>query len=359
MAAHPAAEAVNNTVTEPYDLSQVRVDLKPFTIFQVMRKVKLDEIDLQPDFQRHVVWDDLRQSRLIESVLIRIPLPAFYLDAISLNKWVVVDGLQRLTALNRFCNKNQLRLKNLEFLKELEGKTFNELPRHWQQELEDTHLNLYIIHPDTPPEVKFTVFYRLNTGGLVLTAQEIRHCLFHGPVTKLLKNLSEAQKFKVVTNNAIATKHMDDQECILRFFAFYLTPYQEYQKSNFDLFLGRAMRTINQMTEPELDHLRELFFETMSKVQVVFGPHAFRKLYSLDGVKAPFNKSLFEVWTVALIKYDYDRLVERKTQILAEFVRLMNEDEEFGKAIASSVGSVANVQKRFGAVEALLAKVTK
>jgi hypothetical protein len=347
----------NESVTEPYNLSQVRVDLKPFTIFQVMRKVKLDEIDLQPDFQRHVVWDDTRQSRLIESILIRIPLPAFYLDAISTNKWVVVDGLQRLTALDRFYNQNQLRLKNLEFLKELEGKTFDELPRYWQQPLEETHLNLYIIHPETPPEVKFTIFYRINTGGLVLTAQEIRHCLFHGPVTRLLKNLSQAQKFKVVTNNSIRAKHMEDQECILRFLAFYLTPYTEYQKSNFDLFLGLTMRAINQMDEHKIDQLRELFFETMSKVQVVLGDYAFRKIYSLDGAKSPFNKSLFEIWSVALTRYDYDRLAERKASILAEFVRLMNEDEEFNRAISTSIGSVPNVHKRFSAVEDLLARV--
>lgn len=347
----------DEVITEPYDLAKVRIDLKPFTIFQVMRKVKFKEIELQPDFQREIVWDQTRQSRLIESVLIRIPLPAFYLDAVNTNKWMVVDGLQRLTSLDRFCNKNELRLKNLEFLREFEGKTFQELPRVWQQQLEETHLNLYIIDPDTPDEVRFTVFYRINTGGLVLSPQEIRHCLFHGPVTQLLKKLADARKFKLVTLDSIATKHMDDRECILRFFAFHLTPYTAYQKSNFNSFLAETMRTINRMDDAGRDKLHQLFFDSMTKAQMVFGDYAFRKLYSLDGGKQPINKSLFEVWAVLLTRYNQDKLVARKDDILREFVTVMNEDADFAKAISQSTGSVKNVHKRFCTIEALLARV--
>lgn len=341
----------------PYDPTQVKVDYKPFSIFQVMRKLLLEEINLHPDFQRRFVWDKTRQSRLIESILINVPLPAFYLDAVTVNQWTVVDGLQRLSTLDRFCNKNELRLQGLEFLKELEGKTFAELPRIYQRQIEETHINLYIIQPDVPDEVKLTIFYRINTGGIVLTRQEIRHCLFHGQATAFLKNLAEAKKFEIVTTNSIPTKHMDDRECILRFFAFYLTPYTAYQKSNLHAFLGQTMRALNKMDEAGLRELRERFFEMLNRARAVFGDYAFRKMYEVDGQRYPINKSLFETWAVALLPYDLAALTERKDDIVREFVRVMNEDEEFVKAISQSTGAIKNVHKRFEVVEGLLARV--
>jgi len=343
--------------TIPYDPAQVKVDYKPFPIFQVMRKIRLDEINLHPDFQRRLVWDKTRQSRLIESILISIPLPAFYLDAVTVNQWAVVDGLQRLSTLDRFCNRNELRLQNLEFLKELEGRTFEELPRVFQQQIEETHLNLYVIRPDVPDEVKFTIFYRINTGGIVLTRQEIRHCLFHGPATELLKSLADAQKFKIVTTNSIPTKHMDDRECILRFCAFHLTPYTAYQANNFDDFLAHAMRTINRMDEIQLGVLRERFFEMLNKSRAVFGEYVFRKMYEVNGQRYPINKALFETWSVALLEYSLNLLTERKSEIVREFVNVMNEDEAFNKAISQSTGSIKHVHLRFSVIEGLLAKV--
>ncbi len=343
--------------TAPYDPTQVKVDYKPFSIFQVLRKINLGEINLHPDFQRRFVWDRTRQSRLIESILINIPLPAFYLDAATVNQWAVVDGLQRFSTLDRFCNKNEFPLENLEFLKDLEGVTFADLPRLYQQQIEETHLNLYIIQPDVPDEVKLTIFYRINTGGIILTRQEVRHCLFHGQATAFLKNLAEAKKFKLVTNDAIPTKHMDDRECILRFFAFYLTPYTEYQKSNFDAFLAKAMRRINQMDDTELGDLRQRFFEMLNQARAVFGDYAFRKFYEVGGKRYPINKALFESWAVSLMPYNLDVLTERRDEIIREFVRVMNEDEDFIKAISRSTGSVTSVHKRFGTIQELLARV--
>ncbi|MCI0690957.1 DUF262 domain-containing protein [candidate division KSB1 bacterium] len=275
-------------IDEPYDPSQINVKPTSFTVFQVMKKIKDGEIDLQPDFQRHIVWDETRQSRLIESILIRIPLPAFYLDAVNDDKWLVVDGLQRLSTLDRFYNKNELRLKNLEFLRELEGKTFSELPRRFQRQIEDhTNLILYIIQPDTPGRVKFTIFYRINTGGLFLTAQEIRHALFQGASTRLLKELAESPEFKSATTNSINTKRMDDRECVLRFLAFHLTPYTQYKKPDLDGFLSDAMQFINELNPQRLSELKDIFLETMRKARAVFGSYAFRKMYDIHGKGRP------------------------------------------------------------------------
>ncbi len=351
-------DASEPIIDEPYDPSQINVKPTSFTIFQVMKKIKEGEIDLQPDFQRHIVWDETRQSRLIESILIRIPLPSFYLDAVNDDKWLVVDGLQRLSTLDRFYNRNELRLKNLEFLRELEGKTFSELPRKFQRQIEDhTNLSLYIIQPDTPGRVKFTIFYRINTGGLFLTAQEIRHALFQGTATTLLKELAKSSEFKSATTNSIKTKRMDDHECALRFLAFYLTPYTQYKRPDLDGFLSDAMQLINKFDPQRLAELKEVFLATMRKAEAVFGSYAFRKQYEVRGKKAPINKSLFEVWSVSLAKYSMEDLTKHKDEILAEFIKVMNTDFHFGKVISQGTGSVTSVKKRFRTVEELLQRI--
>jgi hypothetical protein len=345
-------------IREPYDPSQIRVELTPFTVFQIMRKLSFREIDLQPGFQRNIIWNQMQQSRLIESILIRIPLPAFYLDAVDDDRWLVVDGLQRLWTLDSFIN-NALRLRGLEFLRELEGKTFEELPRKFQRRIEETRLNCYIIQPDTPDQVKFTIFQRINTGGLFLTAQEIRHALFQGAATNILNELANSPEFKSATTNSIRSKRMDDHECVLRFLAFYLNSYTEYKKPDLDGFLNDTMRFINAQSAQELADLQEMFLKTMRKAEAVFGDYAFRKIYEVDGKRYPINKSLFEAWSVALTAYSQRTLLKHKDKIVAGFVRVMNEDSDFGKAISQGTGSIANVHKRFQTIEDLLARIIK
>ncbi len=117
------------------------------------------------------------------------------------------------------------------------------------------------------------------------------------------------------------------------------------------------MRAINGMDEAGRDRLHQLFFDSITKAQMVFGDYAFRKLYHLDGGKQPINKSLFEVWSVLLARYEQDKPVAHKADILREFMTIMNEDADFARAISQSTGSVKNVHKRFSVIEALLARV--
>jgi len=335
-------------IEKPYDPARIKVDPTPMTIFQVMRKVKLKEINLQPQFQRKVVWDDVRQSRLIESILIRIPLPSFYLDAIDDNEWLVVDGLQRLWTLDRFYNKKDLRLQNLEFLgAQLNGKNFDELPRNFQRQIEETHLNLYVIKPDTPPEVKFAIFYRINTGGMVLSAQEIRHCLFQGTATELLIKLADSKEFFSATTGSINTKRMDDRECVLRYCAFHLKAYSEYKESNFNEFLGSAMVSINKMQPNEIETLENSFFRAMRISQGVFGQYAFRKMYGRQYHRNPINKSLFEIWSVCLEGFDENELLKNKDKIIDGFIEKMNTDDAYFQSITQGTGGKKRVDRRF------------
>lgn len=356
--------------TRPFDPTSIRVDQRMMSIFEVMRKIVRQAINLQPDFQRHFVWNETRKSRLIESILLRIPLPAFYLDAAIDDTWLVVDGLQRLSTLDVFLNRSELELSNLEFLTELEGKRFKDLPFNLQQQLEDTELNLYIIRPETPPEVKFTIFSRVNTGGLVLTPQEIRHALFQGRATTFLAELAQLPEFLSATTHSISSLRMDDRECVLRFLAFHMTSYQQYGRlsqrdrhgriiqQNLDGFLSEAMGRLNALEDnpDELNRLRVSFRESMIKAEAIFGQSAFRKVYQRQGRRTQISKPLFEVWSTLLANYPIDALIRNRSAIIDGFIALMS-DIDFNKSISLGTGSVTAVHRRFALIEQLLEKV--
>jgi hypothetical protein len=187
-------------ITRPFDPNLIRVKLWTPTVDLVMKRLAANEIDLAPDFQRAAgIWKDRAQSQLIESLLIRIPLPTFYFDGSNEDQLIVVDGIQRLTALKRFLLDKELRLSGLEYLTELEGKNVAQLPRPLVRRLDETMLTVYLIEKGTPEKAKLNIFKRLNTGGEPLTAQEIRHAMNPGLVREYLKQLAATPSFVEAT----------------------------------------------------------------------------------------------------------------------------------------------------------------
>lgn len=348
--------------SRPYDPQRISVRIKQLSLFQVRRRLEKGGIILQPDFQRHVVWDDERQSRLIESLLIRIPIPAFFLDATSDEHWQVIDGLQRLTTIQRFCQNNELRLTGLEFMPEHEGKTFKELPPYLQQRIDDdTELTLYLLQPGTPPEAKFTIFSRVNTGGLVLNSQEIRHAVYQGPATKFLSELSADPSFSDATGNGVSDIRMDDRECALRFLAFRLKSYQDYREP-LDKFLNEAMQELNRLGKSDparLEVLRLDFQQAMHKAKLVFGDLAFRKVSENLRRRGPVNKALFESWAASLLPYDEAILIAHRQSIVERFLATMSGDLPYYKSISSYTGNRTAVVRRFQVAETIIAEACR
>ena len=350
----------DSQITEPFDPTLIRVETKPMSLDALIARIREGELDLAPGFQRKGgIWKDEAQSRLIESILIRIPLPAFYMDATDEDRWLVVDGLQRLTTLKRFVIDQELRLKGLEFLK-LHGKTFNDLPRNFQRRINETQATVYLIEKGTPPEVKFNIFKRINTGGAPLSAQEIRHALNQGKVTKFLERLANSAEFKRATDNGIRDDRMADRECVLRFLAFTIVPYTAYKAQDFDSFLSDRMAEMNQLSDQKIEDLAQQFLRAMRVAFAIFGPDAFRKRDKNEAARYPINKALFEAWSVNINRLDDSQLQtlqEQKDVVMKRFIQLMNEDNDFENSISLSTGNVRKIEYRFEAIEKLIAGV--
>lgn len=348
-------------ITSPFDTSKIRVETKNTQMDAIIKRIKNSEIDLAPSFQRQGgIWSDIAQSRLIESMLIKIPLPAFYMDASDDNNWLIVDGLQRLTTIRRFVIDKSLLLTGLEFLTEYNGKDFDNLPRSFQRRIEETDIVLYLIQPGTPPNVKFDIFRRINTGGEPLSAQEIRHALNQGQVTIFLKSLAQSDEFRFATFNGVSSKRMDDRECVLRFLAFNFFKASTYDDDNFDRFLNNAMAHANELSKEKLDSYAELFKKSMICAKSIFGKNSFRKLYGLNNYRYPINKALFEAWSVNLSGIsDAERaiLLERKNSVIEKFTWLMSNDYDFEQSISQGTGSVKRVRYRFNKIKNLIQEV--
>ncbi len=348
-------------IFSPFDPTQIRVETRVMSIDLLLARIREEELDMAPDFQRQAgIWKDDAKSRLIESILIRIPLPAFYMDATDDDKWIVVDGLQRLTALRRFIITKDLKLHGLEFLKPIEDKGYDELPRNFQRRILETQITVYLIARGTPPEVKFNIFKRINTGGLPLSSQEIRHALNQGKVTAMLTELAGSDEFKKATTGSVSSSRMADREFVLRFLAFTLMPYTEYTKPDFDDYLNRTMHAINAMEDQEIIRLKTKFKRAMTNAVAVFGNDAFRKRYKDSAGRGLINKPLFEAWSVNLSELSDEqvkKLAKQHKIVRRKFIDLLVNDRDFDKAISQGTGDVGKVRLRFSRISQLIEEV--
>jgi hypothetical protein len=299
---------------------------------------------LNPDFQRDFVWDEFKQSRLIESVLMRIPLPVFYLAEQNDGKIVVVDGLQRLMTFHRFL-ENRFALKGLSNAAgELNGKTFANLVPKYQTRIEDTNLTLYLIDSKVPERARLDIFERVNSG-VPLSRQQMRNCLYVGKATRWLREQAANELFLTATDRSIDPKPMRDRELINRFCGFFLLGVDRY-RGDMDEFLAQTLQYMNKMKDGELIDLSEKFQLSMKSNYKVFGRQAFRKHTSPNQKRSVINASLFDVFSVVMAKYDENYVSSRISTIREKFYALMT-NEDFSRAITLSTNSRNRVMERF------------
>ena len=350
---------VDTPIEKPFNPKEINIKSKTMSLDNIIKRIRESEIDMAPDFQRKGdLWTPDKQSRLIESMLIKLPLPAFYFDGTEDEKWLVVDGLQRLSAIKNFVVDQSLRLQGLEFLEAVNGKLFRNVPRNYRRMIEETEIVAYIINPGTPTDVKFNIFKRINTGGLVLEPQEIRHALNQGVPSKFVAQLAQLESFKDATQNVISPDRMLDREFVTRFLAFYLNGPQGY-RPDLDTFMTTSMGLLKTKTNEELNVIMKAFDNAMKLSKIIFDKWAFRKVYSTNERRKPINKALFEVWSVELanLTIDEQTLARRhKIAIFNMFINLMNSDDTFVAAITSATGDRGRVNYRYNRIHEILYK---
>ena len=348
----------NEPITVPFDPNLIKIRRDPFTLGELIDKIEYDEVNFMTAFQRRSdLWDKTQQSRLIESVLLRLPLPAFYFDEIIEHEddiekrktiWQVIDGLQRCSAFNHFIVERSFSLENLEFLTQFNGKYYKDLPRELQRRISQTPITVYVVEKGTPDEVKFNIFKRINTGGLILTPQEIRHAMNQGVPADFVAELADLKEFKDATCHIIKTERMEDRDFITRYVSFYLQNYTSYQP-DLDSFMNKGMGKIKLLTDTERVEMKSRFIKSMQTAIELFDDDAFRKRTNVYDRRKPINKALFEVQSVIYAKMSDSQLrllVNKKNVFKHKFIQL-NNDEKFRYAISSGTGQKDSVVRRF------------
>ena len=318
--------------------ADVNIGQKPLHVYNLMERLENDEIDLEPEYQRHGdLWPLDQQSRLIESMMLKIPIPAFYFNAADDEKWVVIDGLQRLTALNKFLvgrldstgERVKEKFTGLQYLSDFNGFTFDNLPRQYMRRIKETPIVAYTVEKGTPDAVVYNIFQRINTGGLELNSQEIRQALYTGRSTKLIQQLAERQEFLQATQHAISTERMLDREYVTRFIAFTELDYRTEYRGNIDNFLIKALKKVNAYETTELERISESFKRIMKYSAAIFGKYAFRK-YNENWRRSPINKAIFEMWVVCFSELTDEQMrgiVAKRDAFLIAFGRLQQKKE--------------------------------
>lgn len=259
-------------------------------------------MELRPFYQRRLRWDPERQSKLIESFIMNIPVPPLFVYEADLARYEVMDGQQRITAIKEFY-AGDLTLAGLEQWPELNGRKYSKLPAEIKKGIDRRSISYTVLlkeSAETTEEqtlLRQMVFERLNTGGIKLSQQEIRNCLYQGDFNTLLHRLARRPSFRQawglplfsesehtnpppdLLDNSFYEK-MSDVEVVLRFFALrHAKHYTRGMQGFLDIYMVRSRR----FTAADLGELELIFDRTLELGSAIFGEYLFRPWIMKEG----------------------------------------------------------------------------
>lgn len=368
-------ELEENVLEAPFDPQLIDITPWQSSVFGVIERLKDGEIDLYPDYQRDEnLWPKATQSRLIESIILGIPLPAFYfteevLPTTRYKQWQIVDGLQRLCSLRNFIlgdpahKEQKSTLTGMEYLTNLNGCVFDDLKPRLRRTILEAQLTGFIIRAGTPEDVKFNIFKRLNTGGKPLRAAEIRNAMYQGKgVAAFIKELAKSEQFRLATCERVEELRMTDRDFVSRYLAFYLQPdLNQYRK--IDSFIGQGLVLLSESDDSVREEIRSVFYDSLSAIHEALGEVAFCQYDpEHEGWTDRINKALFETLTVLVSRLTSEQR-ERLRQSRTARRRYQNlfqdrSGEGLSMAVSTSTGRKSGILQRYRILAEFLEGVT-
>lgn len=308
--------------------------------------IKNGKIILAVPFQRQFIWKEDKCSRLIESIIMNVPIPPVYFAEESHNKWLVIDGLQRLSAIKTFF-ENDYALNGLEILKELSGLKYRDLPPKPKGFLNDGMLRIIVIKQESHPDIKFDIFMRLNNGSVSLNDQELRNCLYRGKLVDLAKQLTGDGGFLSILGQKKPDQRYLDVEFILRYLAFSDNVIEvagkgDYKVNNYNTsiksYINNYMEANKSITDDKINELKNKFIDTIAKVLVLYKPEkAFR---DPDGKSNRVNKAIADCIMIGLERVSLEKIKTSKdhyVEIIQNKLRNELQDSIRGKTSNTSI----------------------
>lgn len=347
-------EADEEETETPVDVNARPILHQPATpsIETLLTRYRKGRLDPRPDFQRYQVWPRNKQARLIESILLNLPIPLIYLAEDEGGKSVVIDGQQRLMAIFDFVD-GKYSLKGLGPLAALEGSYYADLDPALQARLDDFPLSVVEIKKESDPEIRFDLFERLNTGSTSLNDQELRNCVYRGEYNNFLRDVAKEPEFMSLLGLKEPHKRMADVELVLRFMAFRDQTYLNYPDKKTKQFLNRQMELGATVKARDREKAARDFKQAVSLATTVFGKNAFKKYTAGTGAdpnggwSRANNKALLDVQLWGFAQFKKGDIVRSADAIREAAIELMANNVEFADVIVYNTSDKKRLERRF------------
>jgi hypothetical protein len=345
-------------VLEESDNRKIVWQAKDFSIREFASMLQDGDLDLQPDYQRKYVATAKIASKLIESIIMDVPIPVIYLAEEKNGTYSVIDGQQRLTSFlsfltGKFPNGDNFKLTGLTVFKELNRKLFSELDAEIQNKIRKTTLHTIVIKKESNEDVKFEIFERLNTGSTMLNEDEIRNTVYRGEYVKLLAELEENDTFHKLVQKDNYKKRMIYRGMILRFFALTEKSYLNY-KPSIKQFCNKELRDNRHITTEKIKEYKERFANCVDMVKIVFGETAFRRYIPAETgdskgnwTTTRINMALFDIQMCCFANYSKNEILRNADFIREAMLELMSSNKEFIDSILIQTSNKDMLKLRF------------